>query len=80
MVVGIADVHTSELSELLDVMVWDMSHGGTSMVEAWQVELLIRPDANCEDVQRAVAVVDEYLAPHGSPEAVAAGKRARPVE
>ncbi|MCP1638286.1 hypothetical protein J2T34_003398 [Kerstersia gyiorum] len=57
MVVGIADVHASELSELL-----------------------IRPDANCEDVQRAVAVVDEYLAPHGSPEAVAAGKRARPVE
>lgn len=77
---GLAEVPAAELPELLDVMVWDMSHGGTSMVEAWRAELLTRPDADTEDVQRAVAVIDEYLAPYGSPEAVAAGKRAWPDE
>ena len=80
MTAGFADVPASELPELLDVMVWDMSHGGTAMVEAWRAELLARPDADREDVQRAIAVVDEYLAPHDSPEAVAAGKRAWPDE
>lgn len=80
MVAGFADVPAAELPELLDMMVWNMSHGGMSMVEAWRAELLARPDADAEDVQRAIAVIDEYLAPHGSPEAIAAGKRAWPDE
>jgi hypothetical protein len=77
---GLADMPAAELPEVLDVMVWDMSHGGTAMVEAWRAVLLARPDADNEDVQRAIAVVDEYLAPNGSPEAVAAAKRAWPDE
>lgn len=75
---GLADVPAAELPELLDVMVWDMSHGGTADLKAWRAELLARPDADSEDVQRAVAVIDEYRAPHGSQEALAAAKRAWP--
>ncbi len=78
MTAGFAEMPAAELPEVLDVMVWDMSHGGTADVEAWRAELLARPDADSEDVQRAVAVIDEYLAPHGSPEAVAAGKPVEP--
>lgn len=71
-----ADVPAAELPELLDIMIWDMS--GHHPVEEWRAELLTRPDADCEDVQRAVAVIDEYLAPHDSPEAIAAKARAWP--
>lgn len=51
---------------------------GHHPVETWRRELLSRPDAESEDVQRAIAVIDEYLAPEGSPEAFAAQKRAWP--
>ena len=54
---------------------WDDGNFGGSGLEP---QLLARPDADSEDVQRAVAVIDEYLAPHGSPEAVAAGKPVEP--
>lgn len=51
---------------------------GHHPVEAWRTELLARPDAESEDVQRAGAVIDKYLAPEGSPEALAAQTRAWP--
>lgn len=72
----VADVPAAELPELLDVIIWDMS--GHHPVESWRAELLARPDAENEDVQRAVAVIDEYLAPEGSPEAFTARARAWP--
>ncbi len=71
-----ADNPAAELPELLDVIIWDMS--GYHPVEEWRGELLARPDADDVDVQRAVAVCDEYLAPEGSPEAIAAKARAWP--
>lgn len=68
-----ADVPAAELPEVLDMVIWEMS--GHHPVK----ELLARPDAENVDVQRAVAVCDEYLAPEGSPEAIAAAERAWPV-
>ncbi|WES67064.1 hypothetical protein [Superficieibacter sp. HKU1] len=75
-----SDVSAQNLRALLDLMIWDMSHGGRQMIESWREELLSRSDAMSEDVQRAIAVCDEYLAQEGSPEAVDAAARAWPEE
>ena len=72
------DEPASELRELLDMMVWDISHGGFEVVKEWREELLSRQDAGTEDVQRAIAVCDDFLAPAGSPESEAARARAWP--
>lgn len=69
-----ADVPAAELPELLDMMIWEMS--GLHPVAEWRTELLARSDAENENVQRAIAICDEYLAPDGSPEAKAAAARA----
>ena len=71
-----ADIPAAELPEVLDMAIWEMS--GDRPVKEWRAELLARPDADNADVQRAVAVCDEYLVPEGSPEALAAQKRAWP--
>lgn len=69
----------AEVPELVDLIVWEGAHAGRSAVEALRTGLLARPDAACEDVQRAVAVCDDYLAPEGSPEGHAAALRAWPA-
>ncbi|SAL63942.1 hypothetical protein AWB74_03406 [Caballeronia arvi] len=74
----LADIPASELVNLLDYCVWNLSHSGRSDVLAWRAELLARADANTPEVSRAVAVCDEYLAPEGSPEALAATAKAWP--
>lgn len=50
----------------------------TDFADVPAAELLAKPDAENEHVQRAVAVIDEYLSPEGSPEALAAQARAWP--
>ncbi len=72
------DGPASVLRELLDIMVWDISHGGSEVVKEWREELLSRQDAGTEDVIRAIAVCDDFLAPAGSPESEAARARACP--
>lgn len=52
------------------MIIWEMS--GHHPVKGWRAELLARPDADNVDVQRAVAVIDEYLVPEGTQEAIAA--------
>ncbi|HEY0123589.1 MAG TPA: hypothetical protein VGC14_17865 [Rhizobium sp.] len=76
MTTELTDVPAAELPELLDLIIWNMS--GHHPLEAWRAELLARPDVESEDVQCAVAVIDEYFAPAGSPEAIAAKMRAWP--
>ncbi len=73
----LADVPPDELPELMDIIIWEMS--GPIPVAEWRTELLARPDVESDGVQRAIAVCDEYLAPHGSPEAKAAAERAWPT-
>lgn len=77
MAADLADIPAAELPELLDMVIWNMS--GHHTLEAWRAELWARPDSESDDVQRAVAVIDEYLAPEGSPEAIAAKARAWPA-
>lgn len=67
----------ASLPELLDVMVWDMSHT-TENRALWRSQLLALPHADNEYVQGAIAVIDEFNAPEGSPEAKAAHARAWP--
>ena len=70
------DIPAAELPEVLDMVIWEIS--GRHPVETWRKELLARPDAESEDVRRAIAVIDEYLAPESSPEALTAQARAWP--
>lgn len=65
------------LREWLDYVLWE-TNGPTPPLTAWRALLLARPDAGSEDVQRAVAVIDEWLFPDGSSEAMAARRRAWP--
>lgn len=68
----------AELREWLDYVVWEVN--GEKPLAAWRALLLSRPDADTDAVQQAVAVIDEYLAPHGSAAAKAAHRRAWPED
>ncbi|WP_277185429.1 hypothetical protein [Caballeronia sp. BR00000012568055] len=68
----LADIPSHELVDLLDYMVWEMSNRGRPDVLRWRQELLARQDADTENVVRAIAVCDDYLAPEGSDESRAA--------
>lgn len=68
----LANIPGAELVDLLDFMVWEMSNRGRPDVILWRYELLARRDAETEQVIRAIAVCDDYLAAEGSEEARAA--------
>jgi len=74
----LTDIPSHELVDLLDYMVWEMNHRGREDVLMWRNELLAREDAETQDVLRAIAVCDDYLAPEGSVEGQLARAKAWP--
>ncbi|AME27351.1 hypothetical protein AXG89_26620 (plasmid) [Burkholderia sp. PAMC 26561] len=72
------DIPRQELVHLLDYMVWEMKHRGRADVVTWRDELLARVDGETQDVLRAIAVCDDYLAPEGSVEGRLAQAKAWP--
>jgi hypothetical protein len=69
---ALGDIPASELVTLMDYCVWEVSHSGRATVQAWRDELAARADATDAEVVRTIAICDEYLAPEGSAEALAA--------
>jgi hypothetical protein len=77
---SLKDIPASELVDLMDLVVWETSHNGPEAVRIWRDELAARVDASDSEVIRAIAICDEYLAPEGSPEGLAARAKAWPDE
>lgn len=65
------------LLEVIDLMVWDSSMDAVGRAEC-RAHLLALPHADNDYIQRAIAVIDEFNAPAGSPEEAAARARAWP--
>lgn len=47
--------------ELLDMMLWDMSRPDVHPIDEYLAELRARPDADTPDIQRAIAVLVDYI-------------------
>ncbi|MEC5407577.1 hypothetical protein VOM14_18680 [Paraburkholderia sp. MPAMCS5] len=77
---ALGDIPASELVTLMDYCVWEVNHNGRATVQAWRDELSTRADAADTEVVRAIAICDEYLAPEGSAEALAAQAIAWPSD
>lgn len=60
----LAQMPASELADVLDMILWDMSNPpGQIEGQKWLAELLARPDVETPEVQAAVTVMLDYLTP-----------------
>ncbi|ECC7617884.1 hypothetical protein DDJ13_22240 [Salmonella enterica] len=52
----------SMIADLIDMMLWDMSHPDKHSIDEYLIELRARSDADTPDIQRAIAVLVDYEA------------------
>ncbi|EIT3284904.1 hypothetical protein L1565_004418 [Salmonella enterica] len=51
----------AKIWELLDLMLWSMSDPNKHPVHEYLAELRARPDADTPEIQRAIAVLVDYI-------------------
>ena len=48
------------IADLIDMMLWDMSHPDKHPIDEYLTELRARSDADTPDIKRAIAVLVDY--------------------
>lgn len=51
----------SMIADLIDMMLWDMNHPDKHPIDDYLAELKARPDAETQEIKRAIAVLVDYM-------------------